>query len=1334
MSSGGYDGLHPSSSYGHGDSWRPSGSSASVYDRPNYYHGRRRSPSPSRRYVPYDAYYPPENSYRPNSYRPDDDNAYYSRSPSPDHYSRTYSRHPETETWERPEPWGSVPAPWEDLTMGPASPTSSSSKARRDSMLATRMFEPSDAWKQNHVDRPPRMEPTRPLSIDRYIGDPLGPRTPNPYVPTATLGTPNSFAAPNVYPMGDRYRPAQPYRDSYGLVPRADSYRPGWSPSSPTGRDARRWTPNMSSEEKSIRTALRFSNLRSRQVSGPGSNIDSGSPRRSSPNRPGNSQETRSQSRSRRSSSRGRHSQSRSLSRGDRSPSRGRRSLSRGDRSVSRGRRSPASAARVTSSSSAEKSATSGKFSWDRPAAASGTASSAKTRPAKALAQPLQKSSWTRSASRSSIASTHASDGALSPLPQTQLIAKEPVTSLTRDSADVKHDTEQEVNSTDVEMAPPSSLPSPAAPKSEITDVKAEHQMVEREKELTTLHRLPSDAIPLKAPLVFTRVGPKVGGVLPSPPSRKSRSTPAPVQKSDEANGIVEPAVLDKQSGLGSPKLNISVESTFQVPEKTVPSDADSPQVPASAPTPAAPLNEQKLNAMQNDSSVEMRRELPSDVPAVATLPTPVPTPQPPQLRETPPSPPLPESIPTEAKSIRDALRIVVMTRLLCDRQTREERVNPVLLSNLSLAGQFDEARPSTTPEEVFEEITQGPRHKEREERFGLIKGSLAERFKERQNHLSEKVQRLKEEYISLHERWVAHCALLDEQSKPVVPETEAVQPSGRTTRRSTANLGDAVRSDLEMEQIIASLGNDEATDPNHLSLRNLATIPDMVSVTHGTIGYFFDDTNHLVENPSEYYGPHTGIHDWTEQEKEIFLDKFAAHPKQFGMVAEHLSNKTASQCVDYYYLHKKKHIDFRKVISLYAPNKRKRRGMGKKKGNALLADIRQHDAEVQGQLRSPKASGRGRGRKPMLPPELKEPKRLAPSRRRTQLDLTPSAGSATPTPEPEARRRGRRSAAASASRTVSVSLEEAEDEAAEEAERPAKRAKRARKVKSAAVVNDEPSTPEPKLTDQTESISRRKSGTSSAQWSEEDKTHFLTLLGQHGDDFKRIAASMPNKTTIQVSNYYKANADELDLEKVAAGAPKRSPTPDTEKETPLPESAVSTPDPMASLAPDQPQVHTNGVFSRTTHEASHQDADASMRWTPSLYVRNPADAISSASASSSRPLSPSHIRYPYPVANGRSSGPYPSHPMPPPYAPPPPVPYTYPPYSAPRYPQYDTTPIAPHPLSRMPPHPYMPDPMSAPARRMSAAVLVPPMRARENPYPVLPPPGPPYHYSLESS
>jgi hypothetical protein len=352
----------------------------------------------------------------------------------------------------------------------------------------------------------------------------------------------------------------------------------------------------------------------------------------------------------------------------------------------------------------------------------------------------------------------------------------------------------------------------------------------------------------------------------------------------------------------------------------------------------------------------------------------------------------------SDAKSKADALRIVVMTRLLCDHQSREERIDPVLMANLSIASP-PEVHPTSNPGMLLIKMNTGQPLVNRMSSFAATRPSIVMYLEQRQALVSDKIARLREEYLSLHENWVAHCTALNEQQKTLASEHE-MQHGGRTTRRSTA-ITDAVRSDFEMEQIIASLGNDDATDPNHLSMRNLAKVPDMISVVNGKVDYLFDDTADRVENPSEYFASDTGIGVWTEAEKKIYLDKFAAHPKQFGIIANALPNKTAGQCVDYYYLHKKGLIDFRQVVSQFAPNKRKRRGMGKRKGNGLLADIAMHDAEVHRDSGSTSAVSRvPRGRR------LAQARGPPSVRNAVQFEVTPTS---TPTPEPETRPRRRR-------------------------------------------------------------------------------------------------------------------------------------------------------------------------------------------------------------------------------------------------------------------------------------------------------------------------------------
>ncbi|GJE85141.1 hypothetical protein PsYK624_012190 [Phanerochaete sordida] len=496
---------------------------------------------------------------------------------------------------------------------------------------------------------------------------------------------------------------------------------------------------------------------------------------------------------------------------------------------------------------------------------------------------------------------------------------------------------------------------------------------------------------------------------------------------------------------------------------------------------------------------------------------------------------------------LQDVLRAVVMLRLQHDRQTQEERVTPVLLDNLSRVE--PPPMPSVTaPSDVIREVTAELQKKGQDHVHDETRQSLQVRFAQRSADLTGKVARLKDEYLGLHKQWLVHCSKLDDAAKAQALQ-EAAATAGRTTRRSLATMGDAVRSDLEMEQIIASLGNEEMTDANHLGAKNAAVIPDMLSVTRGEIEHVFDDTNNAVEDPAAYYAPTTGIDDWTEDEVTLFLDKFAEFPKQFGIIADFLPHKTPAQCVTFYYLHKNKHIDFRKVVARRA-TKRKRGGR-KQKSNALLTDIRKRDEE---------ASANGTARRRRAPPATTsaEPRRRPGRPSVATIQEEPATGTPTPEPENEPRKRRRRAPP----RVVATEQEEAA--AIEEAE-PDPKPKRVRKPRrppattsasasatpAATTPLDTPVIPdgpesnpmEDVVPTSTQASSSRRSGSSS--WSEEDRGLFLHLLSQHGDDFKRIAASMPNKTTVQVGAFYRANADSMGLDIIVANAPKRSTSPD---------------------------------------------------------------------------------------------------------------------------------------------------------------------------------------------
>ncbi|KAF9234267.1 hypothetical protein BU15DRAFT_52806 [Melanogaster broomeanus] len=369
----------------------------------------------------------------------------------------------------------------------------------------------------------------------------------------------------------------------------------------------------------------------------------------------------------------------------------------------------------------------------------------------------------------------------------------------------------------------------------------------------------------------------------------------------------------------------------------------------------------------------------------------------------------------TDLKSTKEGLRLVVLARLRCDRQSRTERVFPVLRANQVASHVHLPPPPSDSHGHLFEELTVTSLSSDKLAAHNTIRSSLVDRFVNHQPEIVEKSRRLKAEYLALHERWLEHCARLDDAQKVGVHEESTVPSNGRATRRSTAVMGDAVRSDLEMEQIIASLGVEELTDPNYLSINNVAKIPDMISVTEGSVPYLFDDTNNIVDDPTEFYNASSGQDHWTEEERNTFLNEFAAHPKQFGLIAERLPNKTAAQCVMYYYLHKK-HVDFRKAVTQYGSGRRRKNGKARKqRGNALLTDIRRHDDEVS--RVSPgtpneNMTSTGNKRKREILRANGESRRSSTSRRTTvQPEATPTSSGTTPDPEADQQRRRRRAA-----------------------------------------------------------------------------------------------------------------------------------------------------------------------------------------------------------------------------------------------------------------------------------------------------------------------------------
>ncbi|KAL1432156.1 hypothetical protein MTO96_013491 [Rhipicephalus appendiculatus] len=125
-----------------------------------------------------------------------------------------------------------------------------------------------------------------------------------------------------------------------------------------------------------------------------------------------------------------------------------------------------------------------------------------------------------------------------------------------------------------------------------------------------------------------------------------------------------------------------------------------------------------------------------------------------------------------------------------------------------------------------------------------------------------------------------------------------------RESRERFLRAGNRVRSDAHMEEIIGGLQEQENADRK--MRQNAAVLPVIVDLQERRRPRYCDH-NRLVRDMAATHSEHQKQSTWTDQEKEIFLEKFAEFPKDFGKIASFLEKKSVSECVRYYYLTKKK-------------------------------------------------------------------------------------------------------------------------------------------------------------------------------------------------------------------------------------------------------------------------------------------------------------------------------------------------------------------------------------------------------------------------------------------
>ncbi|XP_025090723.1 nuclear receptor corepressor 1-like isoform X5 [Pomacea canaliculata] len=218
----------------------------------------------------------------------------------------------------------------------------------------------------------------------------------------------------------------------------------------------------------------------------------------------------------------------------------------------------------------------------------------------------------------------------------------------------------------------------------------------------------------------------------------------------------------------------------------------------------------------------------------------------------------------------------------------------------------------------LYHQPTDTPIYHDNKRRHQEFRKRLISHLKRRHQARRIRERYLTERYDQLMQAWLKKMEKLENNPKRKAKDArtreyyEKVFPEIKKNREDKERFGSKVgarssiggyaRSEAELEQIADSLQEQEEEDRK---MRNLAVIPPMMLDVRQRRMRFLNN-NGLLEDPVAVSKEQNHLGRWTEQEKQIFKEKYLQHPKNFSLIATFLPRKSVAECIQFYYLTKK--------------------------------------------------------------------------------------------------------------------------------------------------------------------------------------------------------------------------------------------------------------------------------------------------------------------------------------------------------------------------------------------------------------------------------------------
>ncbi|XP_065831381.1 nuclear receptor corepressor 2-like isoform X2 [Oscarella lobularis] len=224
------------------------------------------------------------------------------------------------------------------------------------------------------------------------------------------------------------------------------------------------------------------------------------------------------------------------------------------------------------------------------------------------------------------------------------------------------------------------------------------------------------------------------------------------------------------------------------------------------------------------------------------------------------------------------------------------------------------------------------PFYKENQEKAKAFHPKLVAYLRRKRDQKLAWKQRTAREYNRLHREWTKRVERWENDPRRkakeskirdfyerMFPEIKRQREQQERFQRAQRPLDGFARSDADLKEIIDGLRDQELLEKQVYSLS--VEPPDLLDSDERKVQFI--SRNGFVEDPMADHKQRRMNALWTDDEKRIFREQFVKHPKDFERIALHLPKKSCGDCVQYYYLSKKKE-GYKQMLRKYSQAKRR--------------------------------------------------------------------------------------------------------------------------------------------------------------------------------------------------------------------------------------------------------------------------------------------------------------------------------------------------------------------------------------------------------------------------